>query len=391
MARLLERWHILDAVRECAVPLHALSSRRYADDTELARVSMLDVEKAYGAPILVIHRADLQFIMKKKAEELGAQIILGFLVEDIDFDTPRIKVKGYSEWFETDLVIAADGIKSIIRKKMFESEYLDDQIRETGDAAWRAVIPSEQIYQSNDASLIQAIEENMSLRWMGPSGHIMVYPIRSHTLLNMVLLHPDEPGTLESWTMKGDKSKMVAFYKNWNDRVRRLIDCISNDDIIEWKLCDHAPLVTWVKGKVALIGDAAHPMLPYVAQGAAQAVEDSAVLSTCLALIDTKDEIPTALKAYELVRKERAEIVQMSAAKTRLVLHLHDGEEQQKRDEVLRNVQKGGVSPDLWSDKSFQDWCWVSKIQHVYIVAMVSSRALMFKSKCFKCGILSKP
>jgi salicylate hydroxylase len=176
----------------------------------------------------------------------------------------------------------------------------------------------------------------------------------------MVLLHPDRQGTEESWTTKGDKKDMLEFYDKWNSRVKKLLDCVPEEQILEWKLCDHEPLPTWVHDKVALVGDAAHPMLPYVAQGASQAIEDGAVIGVCLAMIDSKDQINTALKVYELVRKERAETVQTTAIQTRQALHLHDGKEQQDRDDMIRNASKGAYNPDLWSDRAFQQWCWVS-------------------------------
>jgi salicylate hydroxylase len=290
------------------------------------------------------------------------------------------------------VIIAADGVKSKIRKKMLALHGDVDRVRETGDAAWRVIVSAEQIYTSKDIGLIEALENSVGLRWMGPDGHIMCYPIRNHKLLNIVLLHPDKAGTEESWTTKGDKKEMVAFYKKWCARVKNLIDCAPEGEILEWKLCDHAPLTTWVEGKVAFMGDAAHPMLPYVSQGAAQAVEDGAVLSVCLAMIDSKEQINTALKVYELVRKERAETVQVSAVQTRRVLHLHDGKEQEDRDEIIRNAVKGGMNPDLWSDKSFQQWCWVSFFQYfneIYNNYFEEYRLRIPNNKQWTCGISS--
>lgn len=360
MSRILRRWDLLDVLRPHIVTLSALSLRRYADDNELARVSMTDIETIHGAPLCVAHRADLLNALKEGAEHAGAQIRTDCFVEDVDFNNARIKIRGHPDWIENDVVIAADGIRSTVRRKMLTLHGDIDKARETGDAAWRVIIPAKDIYDTNDAGLIEALENPVGLRWMGPAGHIMCYPVRNHQLLNIVLLHPDKQGTEESWTTKGNKKDMLEFYDNWNPRVKKLLHCVPEGEILEWKLCDHAALSTWVENKVVLVGDAAHPMLPYVAQGAAQAVEDGAVLGTCLALIDSKDQINIALKVYELVRKERAETVQASATQTRHILHLHDGQEQQNRDDMIRNASKGGSNPDLWSDRSFQKWCWVS-------------------------------
>lgn len=360
MCQVLRRWELLDTSELKVVAFNALSLRRYSDDSELARVSMTNVEKDFGAPILVAHRADLHHVLKIGAEKAGAIIHTGCIVDDIDFENTCIKFLHSPDWIHADVIIAADGIKSITRKKMLALYNKVDKVRETGDAAWRVIVSAEKIYASKDAGLIESLESSIGLRWMGPDGHIMCYPIRNHELLNIVLLHPDKPDTQESWTMKGDKKEMVEFYKIWNTRVKKLIDCAPESEVLEWKLCDHAPLSTWVEGNIALMGDAAHPMLPYVSQGAAQAVEDGAVLGICLSMIDNKEQINTALKVYELIRKERAETVQAAAVQTRRVLHLHDGKEQQDRDQMIRNAAKGGPNPDLWSDKSFQQWCWVS-------------------------------
>ncbi len=360
MSRILRRWDLLDGLRSQTIDLDALSLRRYADDSELARVPMTDIEKIHGAPLCVAHRADLLNTLKRGAEAAGAQIITGSSVEDVDFKNACIKIKGRQNWIEHDVILAADGVRSNVRKKMLKIRGETDKARETGDAAWRVIVSAERIYESKDTGLIEALESSVGLRWMGPLGHIMCYPIRNHQLLNMVLLHPDRQGTEESWTMKGNKKDMLEFYDKWNPRVKKLLDCVPEGEVLEWKLCDHEPLPTWVNDKVALVGDAAHPMLPYVAQGASQAVEDGAVLGICLAFIDSKDQVNTALKVYELVRKERAETVQATAIQTRQALHLHDGKKQQDRDDMIRNASNGAHNPDLWSDRSFQQWCWVS-------------------------------
>lgn len=360
MSRLLRRWGLLDNDQLRAINLDGLSLRRYADDTELACASMSNVEREHGAPILVAHRADLQSSLRRGAELAGAQIHTNCKIEDIDFQNTCIKIKDRPDWIKADVIIAADGIKSITRQKMVQAHGKTDQVHETGDAAWRIMLSADQIRASEDPGLMEALQNSVGLRWMGPSGHIMCYPIRDHQYLNIVLLHPDKPGTEESWKTKGDKKEMVEFYKTWNVRVQKLVDCVPEGQVYEWKLCDHGPLSSWVEGNVALMGDAAHPMLPYVAQGAAQAAEDGAVLAACLAMIDSREQINTALRVYELVRKERAETVQESAVKTRQALHLHDGRAQEERDAMIRNAARGGPNPDLWSDKDFQQWCWVN-------------------------------
>jgi salicylate hydroxylase len=118
----------------------------------------------------------------------------------------------------------------------------------------------------------------------------MAYPLRSHQLYNMVLLHPARSDVEESWTSTGPRSHMDEFYLSWSPTVRKLLSLVEEQDIPEWTLRIHKPLGSWVEGAVALMGDACHPTLPYVAQGAAQAVEDAAVLAAVLALTERNED-----------------------------------------------------------------------------------------------------
>jgi salicylate hydroxylase len=249
----------------------------------------------------------------------------------------------------------------------------------TGDAAYRVTIPREKLHGRPE--LLKLIDEPVGYRWMGPGGHIMAYPIRNHQMINMVLLHPDRCDTEESWTATGSKSDMTEFYSSWSPTVRALLDLVEEDEVPEWKLKVLTPLVSWVEGNVALMGDACHPTLPYVAQGAAQAAEDAGVLAAVLSLINDKADIHTALLIYSVcyafnmalhgthlcfqeLRKSRGETAVASATKTRDVLHLPDGPEQILRDEAIGKASRGEcASPDLWADKSFQTWIWGVDIQ----------------------------
>lgn len=171
----------------------------------------------------------------------------------------------------------------------------------------------------------------------------------------MVLLHPQKPNTRieDSWTTKGDKAEMIDLYKAWCPEVRDLISCVPNGEIMEWTLNTHQPLPTWHENRIVLAGDACHPMLPYVAQGAAQAIEDAGVLTCVLSMIDDSLDIGLAFEIYEAVRKDRGEVIQQSAAKTRETLHLPDGPAQVERDESIAGQ---GKTLDLWVDHEWQDF-----------------------------------
>lgn len=136
------------------------------------------------------------------------------------------------------------------------------------------------------------------------------------------------------------------------------MDLIPDDNVLIWHLCQHEPLPTWVMGKVVLLGDACHPMLPYVGQGAAQAIEDVAVLHLALDRISTTEDLQVLLKAYELARKPRSEHIMSISGDNRITLHLPDGPEQQERDRKFGGVSKKGDNPDLHGDPKMQKFLW---------------------------------
>lgn len=256
------------------------------------------------------------------------------------------------EWIEGDIVIAADGIKSDIRSQMAAAHNIKDHSQPTGDAAYRVLIPKEKM--ENDERALALLNDDIGIRWMGPGGHIMAYPIKNNTVYNMVLLHPQKPaaGNNENWTNKGDKKEMLEFYSGWNDLVRSLLSYVPEGEVMEWTLNSHRPLPSWQENKVVLIGDSCHPMLPYVAQGAAQAIEDAGTLTITLS---KADDVATAIDVYTEIRKARGEAIQNSATTTQKALHLPDGPEQEKRDAAMGGK---GKNPDLWADHEWQDFMW---------------------------------
>lgn len=362
-ARVLGRLGLLSKVMEKANVLEKNSLRRWEDNEELATAPLMPaIGEKYHAPLSVIHRGDLQRILKEAVEATGVKIHLNSKVTEVDHDFgARVKLVS-GEWLSGDVVIAADGIKSHIRSQIAASHGVQDRSTPTGDAAYRILIPKENL--AHDEKALKLLGSNIGMRWMGPGGHIMAYPIKNNTVYNMVLLHPQKESASndESWTSKGDKKEMMDFYARWNTMVRDLLSYVPDGEVMEWTLNSHRPLPSWHEKSVVLVGDACHPMLPYVAQGAANAIEDAGVLACALSLIPSSEQkdIESALRVYELVRKKRGEDIQASAAETRRALHLPDGEEQRKRDEAMRKSGegKGGKNPDLWADSEWQDFMW---------------------------------
>ncbi|KAF4221444.1 hypothetical protein CNMCM8980_004685 [Aspergillus fumigatiaffinis] len=350
MLTLFDRWGVSPLIHARDVALEYIHVRRWQDGSLLGT---MPVNKSYGQQV-VVHRADLHNALIEKAMALeNVQVRVNSTVTRVQFDPPAVTLADGTV-VQADVVLAADGIKSSIRDQLLGKDAT--KAIPTGDAAYRIMLPRSAM--ENDPELKQLIDEPQATRWIGPYRHIIAYPVRNHQLYNIVLLHPDRTDVEESWTTRGSKQMMVDDYRGWDRRVTKLIDLVKDNEVLEWKLCQHPPLKTWIKGRVALLGDACHPMLPYVGQGAAQAVEDAAALGVLLSTISSRGEIPLALSAYEKSRKHRAETVQQSGTVNRATLHLPDGPEQQARDDQFRASMNGASNPDKWADLETQKFLW---------------------------------
>lgn len=359
--RILGRLGVLEEVVKKCNFLDRNSLRRWQDDKELGTAPLMPgIAEQFGAPLGVVHRGDLQMILlaAAKKEQIEIKTATKVVKADPKFEA-RVQLAN-GEWMEGDVIVAADGIKSDLRRQIAEAHGHKDHSVPTGDAAYRILIPKEKL--EHDDYALELLKHDVGVRWMGPGGHIMAYPIKNNTVYNMVLLHPEKPHVDphegESWTRNGDKKEMMEFYKDWCPEVRNLLSYVPDGEVKEWTLNSHRPLPGWHENKVVLIGDACHPMLPYVAQGAAQAIEDAGVLQCVLSKSSTN--IPLALEVYESVRKARGESIQGSASTNRRALHLPDGPEQQERDRKIKEASGGHnkENPDLWADPSFQEFMW---------------------------------
>jgi len=175
---------------------------------------------------------------------------------------------------------------------------------------------------------------------MGPGSHLVHYFVAAGRLLNVVCITEERSWTRESWTDEGELAQLREAFAGWHPVVTGIIDAL--DTPLKWALFDRAPLSRWSCGPVTLLGDACHAMLPYAAQGAAQAVEDAAVLTACLAAAGSRD---VALARYEAARKDRTSRIQVLARSNGQRFHLRDGPEQQARDAAMAGGS--GVAPDI--------------------------------------------
>src|SRR5712692_6800200 len=219
-----------------------------------------------------------------------------------------------------DVVVGADGIHSAIREAVLGAE----SPRFSGSIAYRGLVPAERLQYLG-------LEVNASA-WLGPDRHFVHYYVAGGRLVNFVAVAPTDDWRIESWSAKGEVSDALAEFADWHPQVREIISAVNMTN--RWALYDRDPLERWTVGRVTLLGDAAHAMLPFMAQGAVQAIEDAAVLAKCLEGVD-RTTVPSALRRYEEIHKPRASQVQAYARRNGTVFHLPDGEAQRQRDAHL--------------------------------------------------------
>jgi salicylate hydroxylase len=263
--------------------------------------------RRWGAPYVHIHRADLIDILLRALNERAAcSLRLGVgavgYKQKPDF---AMLVLETGETIEADIVIGADGIHSSLRTQMLGPE----QPRFTGCVAWRAVAPMEKL--GND------VPPPTACVWAGEGAHCVTYQLRGGVLANWVGVIERDDWTKESWTELGTREQALADFAGWHPVIQRLIE---NAEVhLRWALFDRAPLSHWADGRVALLGDSCHPMLPFMAQGAAMAIEDSWVLARCLSVSATP---PAGLKPYQDARLPRTAKVQAASRANADLFHL---------------------------------------------------------------------
>ncbi|KAG0645562.1 FAD-dependent monooxygenase [Hyphodiscus hymeniophilus] len=287
--------------------------------------------------IPVLH-SDLKSALVSRAREMdNVEIKFGSRVADVETGGPEVTL-ATGERISGDLIIIADGVGSSLKWKVCPSKL--ERAQSTGEAAYRLVL-SRQLLEK-DEELLALVQRPWATRWDGPRGKIMAYPIHNFELLNMVLLHPAENAE-ESWNSTIQKHHVLADFQAWNSVVRKLID-LAPDNVPNFRVLTHSPSPAWVNGSVMLLGDACHAMPPYLGQGVAQAVEDAIAITTVLSLIESKQQLPAALLAYETSRKTR--VIEMQAA-TQQVAYRKDGELKVAREKGEEDALDAKNSNDL--------------------------------------------
>ena len=279
------------ALADVAFRPDAIQARMGRSGLELFNIPLADAAiQRWGAPYLHIHRADYIEVLKKALVAKSPEaLVLGENVTGYSQTDKGVSAQlAGGKTINGGVLIGADGIHSRIRETMLGAE----KPRFTGNVAWRAVVPIEK--------LGQLAPPPTACVWMGRGKHCVTYRLRRGTLVNFVGVVERNDWTKESWTERGSAEDAQADFTGWHPMITNLLS--EADELYRWALFDREPLSTWVDGRVALLGDAAHPMLPFMAQGAAMAVEDAWVLAQKLC---TQSDIPAALTAYQQSRQPR--------------------------------------------------------------------------------------
>jgi len=328
VVHVLHGWDLAPALAAVAAFPERLQVRHALSGAELGVLRLgQDAVQRYGAPYATIHRADLhQLLLAALQAREGVRLSTGTTVHSF-VATPDAVDLRLDEGLEVegDVLIGADGLWSRVRTQLLN----DGPPRVAGHLAYRAMLPQ--------AVLPAALRSQQVTVWLGPRLHVVQYPVRRGQWLNVVaIVHGHVHGGLEDWDHGANAADLLAALGRTCGALRALIEAVPDWRL--WVLCDRPPMRSaeeQAQGRVALLGDAAHPMRPYLAQGAGMAIEDAAELGRQLARADAVLDVPTLLRRYALNRWQRNARVQARSLRNGEIFHL-EGPLAWGRDAALR-------------------------------------------------------
>ncbi len=333
-SRILHRAGLAEALAETGVKPLAFHQRRWSDGRTLLRAPLAEaMEATFGFPYYQMHRADvLAALVRALPEE---RLHVGHRFTSLVNRSDRVEAEFENGTrISVDALVGADGIHSGVRRILFGTE----APRFTGCVAYRGLVPAERLAHLN-------LEATAAL-WMGPGKHFVHYFVRRKRLVNFVAIIERDVWTRESWTDRGEIADALAAFEGWHPQVRSILSAV--DETFLWALFDRQPMPRWSLGRVTLLGDACHAMLPFMAQGAAQAIEDGATLAACLTDVAPQD-LPEALRCYETRRLPRASRLQALSAANKARFHLPEGPIQEARDaEMARGMTDWSLDAVAW-------------------------------------------
>jgi salicylate hydroxylase len=340
--RILDDYGLLEEAKDVGVLPEGMVMKDAQDATELTRLDLLDLERRYGFPYMVIHRSDLHGILLRAGQRLGVTLITDarcVAYENTPTGARVIFADGSTD--EAEVVIAADGLHSVARKLL-----VDDQPVSSSYVAFRGAVPFEQVAHND-------VHEQDVVVYVGPRCHFVQYPLRGGAMFNQVAVF-ESPSARRGEADWGTPDELDEAFAGSCEQIQSGLPLMWRDR--SWRMFDRDPINTWVAGRIALLGDAAHPPLQYMAQGAVMAIEDGWVLGEHVAQQHVQGtpessgvDWDRALAAYDAVRPEHCRRVVETARVWGELWHL-DGIRRLQRNAILRGR-------DVY-DYSFVDWIY---------------------------------
>jgi salicylate hydroxylase len=308
--KVFETLGLSDAIARRAFRPGAIETRMGESGAPIFTIPLAEqAEVRWGAPYLHIHRADYIDVLKQALKKAAPQSLhLGAVVKGYQQAEDGISIS-LSDGSDVsgDILIGADGIKSAVRAQMLGA----DKPIFTGNLAWRAVVPAEALGEHKPNPTACA--------WMGRGRHCVTYYLRGGELVNFVGVVEREDWTEEGWAISGRPEDALKDFGHWYPVIKTILKAADPEQLFKWALFDRKPLRRWVDGRAALLGDAAHPMLPFLAQGAAMAVEDAWVLAREIS--NSERQISESLAAYQAKRLPRCSKVQAASRANMKTFH----------------------------------------------------------------------
>ncbi len=314
-----------ERLEQVSVKPRAFEFRRFDTGELLHEIPLGQAhERQHGHPYYQVHRGDLHAALMGVVQALDPQALqLGYRAVDVQEDATGVTVRfEEGRTAQAEMLVGSDGIKSVVRRHVVDTE----PPVFTGQVAWRLAIPIERIAPALRPDLVSSI-------WCGPQNHAVMYYMRAGQVLNFVGC-VERPWEEESWTSRKPWEELDQDYAGWHPVVRAAIENVDRDQCFRWALNNRQPVMTWCTDRVALLGDAVHPTLPYMAQGAAMAIEDAAVLARAVAL---PMPLAQALKVYQEHRAPRAARVVRESTEMGDLYHIADAQ-QMKQAFKDRNI-----------------------------------------------------
>ena len=285
------------------------------------------LSQVFGAAYYGYHRADLHELLRTAVP--AEAIRLNARVASVGSDAREaFVVLEDGSRLTADAVIGADGIHSAVRASLFGPE----APRFTGNACWRGM--------TQTSALAPGLVAPDMTVWFGPGASVVHYYLRGGTVVNWVAMFESDRWAEESWSAEGSRAEMLARFADWHPTIVSLLE--NSERYFKWGLFDRDPLPQWSAGRVTLMGDACHPMLPYLAQGACMAIEDGYAVA---AVLDRgRDDVAGALKDYEAQRRDRTARVQLLARARAAENHTRDEASMRARDERFAKIRAQAVA-----------------------------------------------